>query len=135
MSPPNSEESSGTLYNPPSNPENSASSNEETVGLRVTLSEDQRKRLRAVAEQLGLPPSTLAQRAIEMVCDEVVTIQEDNRPPTLLVEQYQARIDLLHGIENASSAGPTSSGDTPPDDESDQSEDEESIDDEENTDS
>lgn len=33
-----------------------------------------------------------------MICDEVVTIQDDTRPPTLLVDQYQARIDLLHSI-------------------------------------
>jgi len=70
----------------------------DTVRLRLSLSEDEADQLQAVAQQLGLAPSTVAQRAIEMVCDEVVTIQEDNRAPHLLVDQYQARIDLLHAV-------------------------------------
>jgi hypothetical protein len=68
------------------------------VPLHLSLSEERVERLQAVAEQLGLTPSTLAKRAIEMICDEVVTIQNDERSPSVLVEQYQARIDLLHSV-------------------------------------
>jgi len=94
-------ESFSTLYDPPSETEEVAPSEDESVRLRVTLSEDEADQLKAVAQQLGLTPSTIAQRAIEMVCDEVVTIQEDNRSPHLLVDQYQARIDLLHAVGDA----------------------------------
>jgi len=95
-------DSFGTLYDPPSDAEEVSSDDDDSVRLRVTLSEDEADQLQAVAQQLGLAPSTVAQRAIEMVCDEVVTIQEDNRAPHLLVDQYQARIDLLHAVEDES---------------------------------
>lgn len=95
---------SGTLYNPPSGSAESESQDAENVELELSLPEARAERLRAVAQQLGLTPSTVARRAIEMICDEVVTIQDDARPPTLLVEQYQARIDLLHSIDDAESS-------------------------------
>jgi len=94
-------ESFSTLYDPPSDSEEVPAAEDDSVRLRVTLSEAEANQLKAVAQQLGLTPSTVAQRAIEMVCDEVVTIQEDNRSPHLLVDQYQARIDLLHAVGNA----------------------------------
>jgi len=103
-------DSFGTLYDPPSGTEEVPATDDDSVRLRLMLSEDQADQLQAVAQQLGLTPSTVAQRAIKMVCDQVVTIQEDNRPPHLLVDQYQARIDLLHAVgDGASSADETSS--------------------------
>jgi hypothetical protein len=101
------DEPAGTLYDPPDEAEAAPVSTDDSVGLRLRLSPDDADRLQAVAQQLGLAPSTVAQRAIEMVCNEVVTIQEDSRSPELLVEQYQARIDLLHAIENGASADPS----------------------------
>jgi len=97
-----SDETTGTLYDPPSAESTASSPDDDTVPLRLSLPEDRVERLQAVAEQLGLTPSTLAKRAIEMICDEVVTIQEDARPARQLVEQYQARIDLLHSVKAAS---------------------------------
>ena len=97
----------GTLYNPPERTDETLPLEDDSVGLQLTLSEDEAERLQAVAQQLGLTPSTIAQRAIRMVCEEVVTIQEDSRSPTLMVEQYQARIDLLHAVED-NGASPTS---------------------------
>ena len=107
MSDPNAspDESAGTLYDPPDDTEAASVSDDDSVGLRLRLSEDDVDRLQAVAQQLGLPPSTIARRAIQMVCNEVVTIQEDSRSPELLVDQYQARIDLLHAVENDAPAG------------------------------
>lgn len=65
------------------------------------MPEERADRLRAVAQQIGLTPAMVAKRAIKLVCEEVVTIQDDNRSPSILVEQYQARLDLLHSIEEA----------------------------------
>ncbi len=101
------DEPAGTLYDPPDGTEAASVSDDDSVGLRLRLSEDDVDRLQAVAQQLGLTPSTIAQRAIQMVCNEVVTIQEDGRSPELLVDQYQARIDLLHAVENGTSTGPS----------------------------
>ena len=108
-SPPSPNESDGTLFNPPTTPDAASTAEESTVGLRLSLTEEEADRLRSVAQQLGLTPSILAQRAIKMVCEEVVTIQEDSRSPNLMVDQYQARIDLLHAVEeNGSSPSPAS---------------------------
>lgn len=65
------------------------------------MSKEQAEQFRAVSQQIGLSPSTLAERAIEMVCDEVVVIQDDTCSPSILVQQYQARIDLLHAVKQA----------------------------------
>ncbi|MFB6249913.1 MAG: hypothetical protein ABEL97_15235 [Salinibacter sp.] len=99
---PSPDDPDGTLYDPPDGT-GAASASDDSVGLRLRLSEDEANRLRSVAQQLGLTPSTVAQRAIKMACEQVVTIQEDGRSPELLVDQYQARIDLLHAVGDDSS--------------------------------
>ncbi len=75
------------------------------VALRLSLPPDRADRLRSVAQQLGLTPSLVVERAIELVCDEVVTIQDDARPMDVMLEQYQARIDLLHSIDSPKENG------------------------------
>lgn len=92
-----------TLYDPPSKSTEEALPNDDHVSLRLSMPKERAERLRAVAQQIGLSPSTVAKRAIEMVCDEVVTIQADTRSPSLLVKQYQARLDLLHSVKQAQS--------------------------------
>jgi hypothetical protein len=88
----------GSLYDPPADASAPPASDDDTVALRLSLPDERADRLQAVAQQLGLTPSTVAKRAIEMICDEVVTIQDDQRPPETMVEQYKARIDLLHSV-------------------------------------
>jgi len=53
-------------------------------------------RVRRVAHRLGLPPNVFAARALEMVCDDIgiEASDEDDLPPML--DQFQARLDLLH---------------------------------------
>jgi hypothetical protein len=109
-------ESADTLYDPPEHalaPDADESSGADTVPLRLSLPSARADRLRAVAQQLGLPPSVAAERAIELVCEEVVTIQDDTRPTHLLIEQYQARLDLLHSVQAPGENGSLE----PPDDE------------------
>lgn len=120
VSDPSSNDAAGTLYDPPLAESTAPSSGDETVPLQLSLSENRIERLQAVAEQLGLTPSTLAKRAIEMICDEVVTIQNDERSPSVLVEQYQARIDLLHSINEADETSESENSDD--DDSSDEDE-------------
>jgi hypothetical protein len=82
-----------------------ASDEENQVALRLSLPSDRADRLRAVAQQLGLTPSLVVKRAIELVCDEVVTIQDDTRPANVMLDQYQARLDLLHSVEPSEENG------------------------------
>ena len=100
-SPPPPSDSEDTLYDPPAgDPASEADATEEdTVALRLPLSKKRTQQLRAVAQQLGLPPSVAAKRAIELVCNEVVTIQDDARSSRMLIDQYQAQLDLLHSVE------------------------------------
>ena len=104
-SPPVPSDSSGTLYDPPVETEAPEPNEEETVALRLSLPSDRAQRLRTVAQQLGLNPSLVAKRAIEMVCDEVVTIQDDERPTGFPFDQYQARLDLLHSLGDPDEQG------------------------------
>lgn len=100
-------ESLQTLFDSPSGEgEVDLPDEEDTVGLRLSLPSDRAQRLKAVAKQLGLTPSTVAERAIEMICEEVITTQGDQYPPHLHVEQYQARLDLLHAVQNADEIAP-----------------------------
>ena len=100
-------ESLQTLFDSPSGKgEVDLPDEEDTVGLRLSLPSDRAQRLKAVAKQLGLTPSTVAERAIEMICEEVITTQGDQYPPHLHVEQYQARLDLLHAVQNADEIAP-----------------------------
>lgn len=69
--------------------------------LNLRLPADRSDRLRAIAQQLGMTPPMAAQRAIDLVCDEIVTIQDDSRSTQTLIEEYQARLDLLHSVETA----------------------------------
>ena len=101
-------DSSDTLYDPPeapTAPDAESSEEEDTVALRLPLPKSRAKRLRAVAQQLGLTPSLAAKRAIELVCDEVVTTPGDTRSTHLLIDQYQARLDLLHSVEQSDANG------------------------------
>lgn len=87
-----------TLYHPaPANdmdlvPDDASS----YVTLPIALPPDAFERLRTVAQQLGLTPSTVAARAIQMICDEVVTIEDRTLETGALIEEYQTRLDLLH---------------------------------------
>jgi hypothetical protein len=89
------------FFDTPSWEHNADAPDDETVRLEFSLPENQAQRLQAVAQQLGLPPSTVAERAIEMVCEEVITTHTDDPPPHLHITQYQARLDLLHAVEQA----------------------------------
>ena len=106
-------ESSGTLYDPPDDGSqvDADSSDENHVALRLSLPTERADRLRALAQQLGLTPSLVAKRAIELICDEVVTIQDDTLPTSVHIQQYQARLDLLHSVENIDENGTLESPD------------------------
>jgi hypothetical protein len=103
---PDASENLQTLFDSPPGEGNVDLPEEETVGLHLSLPDDRAQRLKAVAKQLGLTPSMVAERAIEMVCEEVITSQRDQYPPHLHVQQYQARLDLLHAVQNADEVAP-----------------------------
>jgi hypothetical protein len=72
-------------------------------------------RLRAAAQQLGLPPSVFAARAIELVCDDAGIERVETPDAEAPLERYQTQIDLLQlQEEHAEASGSQRAG---PDDE------------------
>lgn len=92
-----------SLYDPPSdggeqlNPE--AAESHEVLHLEIPRALAQQ--LLEVATHLGLTPSIVASRAIDLVCDEIGTVDDDPLSTDTLLQQYQARLDLLHVLEQA----------------------------------
>jgi hypothetical protein len=87
-----------SLYNPPADAgeevEPEEAGDHEVLHLEIPTS--LARHLLDVATHLGLTPSTVAARAIGIVCDEIGTVDEASLSTDTLLQQYQARLDLLH---------------------------------------
>jgi len=92
-----------SLYNPPADggEEIDGEDGEEHEVLHLDIPKSLARQLLDVATHLGLTPSTVASRAIGLVCDEIGTVDEDSLSTDTLIQQYQARLDLLHALEQA----------------------------------
>jgi hypothetical protein len=91
-------QSGTTLYDPPEG-EQKMREGPEGEELRLEIPQDLATRLRDVALHLGLTPTLVASRAIEMVCDEVGLVEEEDLTSNTLIEKYQTRLDLLHSLD------------------------------------
>lgn len=67
--------------------------------LHLDIPKDLARQLLDVATHLGLSPSMVASRAIDLVCDEIATVDESALSSDTLIQQYQARLDILHTLE------------------------------------
>jgi len=67
--------------------------------LRLDIPRELATRLMEVALHLGLTPSLVASRAIELVCEEVGLVQDNDISSDALIEKYQTRLDLLHRLD------------------------------------
>lgn len=97
----NSTESGHSLFDPPDQRAEGSdpSDSDETVTVQVELSAEQAEALYDLASHLSLPPSMVAARAIEMTCEDVNTVSQSKLTTDTVVEEYQARLDLLHSLE------------------------------------
>jgi hypothetical protein len=98
-----SESEEPSLYNPPSDGGRDVDleATEDHNVLHLEIPKGLARQLLDVATHLGLTPSTVAARAIGLVCDEIATIDDDSLSTDTLIQQYQARLDLLHVLEKA----------------------------------
>lgn len=69
--------------------------------LHLDIPKDLARQLLEVANHLGLTPSLVASRAIGLVCDEIGTVDDDPLSTNTLIQQFQARLDILHVLEEA----------------------------------
>lgn len=90
-----------TLYDPPRGRAEDVPDRDDAVELEIDLPEALATQLSDVARHLGLAPSILAARAVELVCDEVGLVQNDELSSATLIQRYQTRIDLLHRLDDA----------------------------------
>lgn len=74
-------------------------SSADRVTLDLDLPIERARRLTALALHVGLSPSKIALRAIDMVCDEIDPLDDRPLSTDTLIQQYQARLDLLHALE------------------------------------
>ena len=98
---PDSDIEEPSLYNPPSDEgtDLDLEATEDHEVLHLEIPKALARQLLEVATHLGLTPSTVAARAIGLVCDEVGTVDDDSLSTDTLIQQYQARLDLLHVLE------------------------------------
>lgn len=98
-------DATASLYDPPESGEDlELEPTTDHEVLHLDIPQDLARRLLEVATHLGLTPSMVASRAIELVCDEVGTVDDDALSTDTLLQQYQARLDLLHVLEEAGAA-------------------------------
>ncbi len=92
-----------TLYDPSDERtesiDNTSSEEELEEELELELPEELAQRLLEVAVHLGLNPSVVASRAIDMICEEVGLIEEEDLTSNTLIKKYQTRLDLLHTLD------------------------------------
>lgn len=73
--------------------------NNSEVELDLELPRNLAEQLSEVASHLGLSPSIVASRAVQMICNEIGLTQDDNLSSTTLIQKYQTRLDLLHALD------------------------------------
>lgn len=115
-SPESSEETEITLYNPSTEEAeevNPASLDQNE--LDIEIDRELAERLLEVSKHLGLNPTIVASRAIDLVCEEIGTPDETKRPDedqhgtAKLIQRFQARVDLLQALEDGSEDRPDTS--------------------------
>jgi hypothetical protein len=99
--------SDNTLYDPPERSTESVPEKEGEVELELELSPELAEQLSDVATHLGLSPSIIAARAIDMVCEEVGLVKDRELSSTTLIQKYQTRLDLLHSLDYSLEVDPS----------------------------
>jgi hypothetical protein len=88
-----------TLYDPPEGGEDPVPRAAPDAELDLELPRALADQLSDVASHLGLSPSIVASRAVEMICEEIGLIQDEDFSSTTLIQKYQTRLDLLHALD------------------------------------
>jgi len=88
-----------TLYDPSEEKTEAIEDEAAEEELQLTLPEGLAHQLMEVSLHLGLSPSMVASRAIDMICEEIGLIEEDDLSSDTLIQKYQTRLDLLHTLD------------------------------------
>lgn len=88
-----------TLYEPPAEEGDPLTDQEEQEELWLDLPPELAERLMSVAKHVGLTPSMVASRAIDIVCDEIGLVEQQDLSSGTLLQKYQTRLDLLHTLD------------------------------------
>ncbi len=88
-----------TLYDPPPGTAEAFTPDGPEEELQLEIPRSLAKQLREVALHLGLPPSLVASRAIDMICNEIGIIDKQELSSGEMIQKYQNRLDILHTIK------------------------------------
>lgn len=88
-----------TLYEPPEEAGEALAAREDEEELQLELSQELAHRLMEVAEHVGLSPSMVAARAIDIVCEEIGVVEQQDQTTGTLIQKYQTRLDLIHTLD------------------------------------
>lgn len=103
-SPKSEREAEFSLYDPPpGGGEDFDNEENDSEILHLDISRELAQQLLDVATHLGLTPSIVASRAIDLVCDEIGTVEGEALSTGTFIQHYQAQLDLLHALEEAAS--------------------------------
>lgn len=106
-------EDAGSLYDPPDGEgeEYAADQKGDCEQLRIEIPRELARRLLRVSMHLGLSPSLVASRAIDLVWDEIGTVsREEHLSTQTLIQRYQARVDILQILESGLQDGAAGHG-------------------------
>jgi hypothetical protein len=87
-----------TLYDPSEEKTEEIEEEADEEELILDIPQELARQLLEVALHLGLSPSVVASRAIDMICEEVGLVEDDDLSSGTLIQKYQTRLDLLHTL-------------------------------------
>lgn len=92
-------EDDATLYDPPEEAGEALEDWEDDEELLLELPQELAERLMEVAQHVGISPSMVAARAIDIVCDEIGIVDQQDQSSGTLIQKYQTRLDLIHTLD------------------------------------
>lgn len=92
-------EDDATLYDPPEEAGEVLEDREDEEELHLELPPELAQRLMEVAQHVGISPSMVAARAIDIVCDEIGLVEQQDLTTGTLIQKYQTRLDLIHTLD------------------------------------
>jgi hypothetical protein len=88
-----------TLYDPSEERTEEIQEDDDEEQLHLDIPQDLARQLLEVSLHLGLSPSVVAARAIDMICEEVGLVENEDLSSDTLIQKYQTRLDLLHTLD------------------------------------
>lgn len=88
-----------TLYDPSEEKTEEIEGSTAEQEMCLDIPQELASRLLEVSVHLGLNPSVVASRAIDLICDEIGLVEDQDLSSDTLIQKYQTRLDLIHTLD------------------------------------